>query len=75
MKLKEDKNLRKRDSERENKWLSIKMKNRTANKKWTKRPQTRLKRAQKLWQKGGKKEGKLGHARAVQNGEKGAVKQ
>ena len=51
------------------------MKNGTAKKKWTKRPQTRLKRAQKLWQKGGKKEGKLGHARAVQNGEKGAVKQ
>ena len=46
------------------------MKNRTANKKWTKRPQTRLKRAKKK----GKKEEKLGHARAVQNGEKGAVK-
>ena len=51
------------------------MKNRTANKKWTKRPQTRLKRAQKLGQKRGQKEGKLGHARAVQNGENGAVKQ
>ena len=48
----------------------IKIQNRTANKKWKKRPITRLKKAQKLGQKKGKKEGKLGHTRAVQNEEK-----
>ena len=43
----------------------------TANKKWPKRPITRLKKAQKLGQKEAKKEGRLGHTRAVQKEEKG----
>ena len=43
----------------------------TANKKWHFWPITRLKKAQKLGKKEAKKEGILGHTRAVQKEEKG----
>ena len=43
--------------------------------KWPKRPITRLKKAQKLWQKEAKKEGRLGQTRAVQKRRKGKVKE
>ena len=52
-----------------------KSKNRTANKKWPKRPITRLKKAQKLGQKEAKKKGRLGQTRAVQKRRKGKVKE
>ena len=51
-----------------------KMQNRTANKKWPKRPKTRFKRVQKLWKKRGKKGKKARAHQGCPKREKGMVK-
>ena len=55
MKLKEDKNLRKRDSERENKWLSIKMKKQDSEQKVDKKATNKVEEGPKTMAKRGKK--------------------